>query len=138
MGRKFAKAAGIAEESVGGKLFRIGGASDLNEVIGPRSETLLRQRGRWASDAFHGYPRDSREASRNVAGRMAKVDLTCDNPRRSGGRRELPGGGMHSPFSMRQSCLPFAKSETKCPRQRKTTATPTPYRAGPQFGPKKS
>ena len=53
-----AAAAGIPAEAVGGKLWRIGGATDLREVLGmDRGPQLLKERGRWASDIAHIYAR---------------------------------------------------------------------------------
>ena len=48
---------GIAPDEVGGKAFRIGGATDLREVHGDGAQRLIKERGRWASDVAQLYQR---------------------------------------------------------------------------------
>jgi hypothetical protein len=57
MGKRMAKAAGIPPEAVGGKLFRIGGATDVRDVLGAAAERTLKDRGRWGSDVAYVYGR---------------------------------------------------------------------------------
>ena len=74
LGRRYAVAADMPPASVGGKLWRIGGASDLHEVLGGRSETLLRQRGRWATDIAFIYARANMGLVLEASARMADAD----------------------------------------------------------------
>lgn len=48
---------GFAASEVGGKAFRIGGATDLREVHGGGAQLLIKERGRWASDVAQLYQR---------------------------------------------------------------------------------
>ena len=57
LGRGFAAAAGIPADSVGGKLWRIGGATDYLEVLGEAGARVLKARGRWGSDVAFIYAR---------------------------------------------------------------------------------
>ena len=71
LGRRFAEAANIPPEAVGGKLWRIGGATDYFEVLGEQGARLLKARGRWGTDVAFVYARanarDMLEASTSVA-----------------------------------------------------------------------
>ena len=57
LGGRMAEAAGMPEGSVGGKLWRIGGATDAREVMGDDSQRIIKQRGRWGSDVSGVYQR---------------------------------------------------------------------------------
>ena len=48
---------GFPPEEMGGKFARIGGATDMREWIGDNSQSLIRERGRWASDVAAIYQR---------------------------------------------------------------------------------
>lgn len=74
LGRRLAAAAGMPEQSVGGKLFRIGGATDMLEVIGARAESILRQRGRWATDIAFIYARASMRHVLEASAGLADAD----------------------------------------------------------------
>ena len=56
-GRRMAAAAGIPPTAVGGKLMRIGGATDLRDVLGEAGQRVIKQRGRWGSDVANVYQR---------------------------------------------------------------------------------
>ena len=67
-------AAYIGEDAAqyGGKSFRIGGATDLREVMGTeRAEEILRQRGRWKSDIWRIYARTLASALLNASAAVA-------------------------------------------------------------------
>jgi hypothetical protein len=68
--------AGQNPASFGGKLWRIGGATDYLEVLGANGERILKQRGRWGSDVAFIYARaniaDSLEASVNISAADAR------------------------------------------------------------------
>eukprot|EP00965_Chrysotila_dentata_P065606 2173898-Pleurochrysis_carterae.AAC.2 len=44
-------------EDFGAKCWRIGGATDLRDVLGDGSRAMIKQRGRWASDVAEVYQR---------------------------------------------------------------------------------
>lgn len=48
---------GIPAADIGGKCFRIGGATDLRALLGDSSQELIKQRGRWSSDVAKVYQR---------------------------------------------------------------------------------
>ena len=57
-GSGLAAAAGIPASKVGGKLWRIGGTTDLWEALGEeRSKSHIKRRGRWKSDIWEVYQR---------------------------------------------------------------------------------
>lgn len=76
IGRRMAGAAGIPPESVGGKLFRIGGATDLRDIMGDAAPRALKDRGRWGSDVAFIYARallrDQLHASATVGDATAR------------------------------------------------------------------
>ena len=76
LGRRMATDAGQNPASFGGKLWRIGGATDYLEVLGANGERILKQRGRWGSDVAFIYARaniaDSLEASVNISAADAR------------------------------------------------------------------
>ena len=53
----YGRRAGINDADIGGKAFRIGGATDMRDAMGDASVHLIKQRGRWASDVAHVYQR---------------------------------------------------------------------------------
>jgi hypothetical protein len=48
---------GFSPSELGGKAFRIGGATDLREVHGLGAQQIVKGRGRWASDVAQLYQR---------------------------------------------------------------------------------
>ena len=67
-----AAAAGIPPGVVGGKLWRIGGATDLWEVLGAeRAKDHIKRRGRWKSDIWEVYQRTLLGAQLDAAAGMA-------------------------------------------------------------------
>jgi hypothetical protein len=52
-----AVALGLDPTEFGGKSFRIGGATDWRQKLGPDAERLIKQRGRWKSDIALCYQR---------------------------------------------------------------------------------
>ena len=76
LGSRMADAAGIPTHVVGGKLWRIGGATDLWEVLGAeRAKDHIKRRGRWKSDIWEVYQRVLLGAQLNAAAGMAAA---CD------------------------------------------------------------
>ena len=65
--RAIAKCIGLGskDEEIGAKAFRIGGAEDYYDVLGPDSERIIDERGRWKSDIHLIYQRCS--ATRHLA-----------------------------------------------------------------------
>eukprot|EP00965_Chrysotila_dentata_P209501 6185330-Pleurochrysis_carterae.AAC.1 len=52
-----ATALGMAPDEFGGKAWRIGGATDLRDVLGEGGISQINQRGRWATDIAQVYQR---------------------------------------------------------------------------------
>eukprot|EP00965_Chrysotila_dentata_P082720 2729401-Pleurochrysis_carterae.AAC.2 len=52
-----ATALDMAPEEFGGKAWRIGGATDMRDVLGERGISHINQRGRWATDIAQVYQR---------------------------------------------------------------------------------
>ena len=48
---------GMEPKHLGGKSFRIGGATDMREALGEGSKETIKQRGRWATDVAEVYQR---------------------------------------------------------------------------------
>jgi hypothetical protein len=72
LGSRMAAAAGIPPGVVGGKLWRIGGATDLWEVLGAeRAKDHIKRRGRWKSDIWEVYQRTLLGAQLDAAAGMA-------------------------------------------------------------------
>ena len=69
-----AQGTGERYPQMGSHSLRFGGASAIWAACGDSAQ--VRRWGRWSSDAFHGHLWDSREASRDVANKMSRVDLT--------------------------------------------------------------
>ena len=58
LGRRMAEAAGIPSAAVGGKLWRIGGATDCRDMLGvERGQRTMKDRGRWGTDVAFVYSR---------------------------------------------------------------------------------
>lgn len=74
LGRVFAGAAGIPPAAVGGKLWRIGGATDYLEVLGAQGERVLKARGRWGSDVAFVYARANARDMLDASVRVADAD----------------------------------------------------------------
>ena len=60
--RAIGKAVGMDQEELGGPSFRIGGAEDYYDVLGPASEKIIEERGRWHTDIAEIYKRCSATA----------------------------------------------------------------------------
>ena len=69
-----AKALNLPEGDLGTHSLRFGGASAIWAAYG--ESALVKRWGRWASDSFQTYLWDSRGAAKDVAKKMASVDLT--------------------------------------------------------------
>ena len=71
LAQRVAALVGIPPSAVGAKCFRIGGATDLRDALGPAAQPLIKQRGRWASDVAAVYQRalvrDQLDASDAIA-----------------------------------------------------------------------
>ena len=57
LARSLGALAGFNPMEMGGKSFRIGGATDMREALGDNSQLLIMQRGRWATDIAQVYQR---------------------------------------------------------------------------------
>lgn len=58
IGKRMAGMAGIVEEEVAGRLWRVGGAIDLRDTLGMEGgASMIKERGRWASDVAFVYAR---------------------------------------------------------------------------------
>ena len=57
LARDFGRMVNIAAIDIGGKAFRVGGATDMRDALGDASIHLIKQRGRWASDVAQVYQR---------------------------------------------------------------------------------
>ena len=79
LARRIAVLAGIPPEDVGAKAFRAGGSTDARGKLGETGKSLIKQRGRWASDVAEIYQRpllhDHLEASAIIGDSTANVDL---------------------------------------------------------------
>ena len=65
--RAIANAAGLDASEVGSTSFRIGGAEDHYDVLGPGSERIIRERGRWHTDIHEIYQRCSATAHLSIS-----------------------------------------------------------------------
>ncbi|CAK0864597.1 unnamed protein product [Prorocentrum cordatum] len=70
-------AAGLSREEIGSHSLRIGGATAMYHVTGDLSR--VRRFGRWQSDAFHGYLRESHEPMKGVSSKMARDTSSLTN-----------------------------------------------------------
>jgi hypothetical protein len=57
LAREYGAILGMKPTEIGGKAFRIGGATDMRDALGDASQYLIKQRGRWASDVAQVYQR---------------------------------------------------------------------------------
>ena len=74
LGKRMATAAGIEEGSTGGKLWRIGGATDLWDVLGAdAARAHIKERGRWKTDIWEIYRRALLGEQLNAAAGMAEA-----------------------------------------------------------------
>ena len=74
MGKRMAGRVGISPEAVGGKLFRIGGATDLLDRLGVGSSRIIQDRGRWGSEVARVYQRSLLRDQLDASGAMADAD----------------------------------------------------------------
>ena len=61
---------GIPAAEIGGKCWRIGGATELRAMLGDGSQQLIKERGRWASDVAQVYQRASLEMQLEMSAAM--------------------------------------------------------------------
>ena len=72
LARRWAKALGVPTHDVGGKSFRIRGATDLQAQLGAeQGARVVRERGRWASDVSYIYSRASAQVQLDASATMA-------------------------------------------------------------------
>eukprot|EP00965_Chrysotila_dentata_P099340 3284318-Pleurochrysis_carterae.AAC.1 len=57
LAKRYAALIGLDADVFGGKCWRIGGATDLREVLGDSAAAQIKQRGRWESDVAAVYQR---------------------------------------------------------------------------------
>ena len=74
LGRRFAEAAGIPPDLVGGKLWRIGGATDYLEVLGENGARVLKARGRWGTDVAFIYARANARSMLDASAAVGEAD----------------------------------------------------------------
>jgi hypothetical protein len=77
IGERMATAAGLPPKSTGGKLFRIGGATDVRDVLGlygDAAERTLKDRGRWGSDVAFIYARANMRDQLRVSAAVGDAD----------------------------------------------------------------
>ena len=64
---------GIDPSALGGKTWRIAGATDIYHSLGEHAERILKERGRWKSDIAYIYARVSEGAHLDASRRMSGV-----------------------------------------------------------------
>eukprot|EP00965_Chrysotila_dentata_P092618 3056240-Pleurochrysis_carterae.AAC.1 len=64
--------AGLDPDDFGGKGWRIGGATDLRDVLGDGGAAAIQQRGRWASDVAQIYQRAVVDGQLRTSAEMAE------------------------------------------------------------------
>ena len=69
---------GFPAEEIGGKCARIGGATDMKELMGESSQSLIKQRGRWASDVAAVYQRALIRAHLEASAAVGGMQLSRD------------------------------------------------------------
>ena len=90
LGKAIARAAGIPDKDVGGKCFRIGGATDWRETQGHAGAAVIKRRGRWDSDCTLIYQRDLIEEQLSAAAKAGLASgrdleaLCIDHMQRAG------------------------------------------------------
>eukprot|EP00965_Chrysotila_dentata_P213426 6187616-Pleurochrysis_carterae.AAC.1 len=78
LAQAMASEAGLDPNEFGGKAWRIGGATDLRDVLGDSGAAAIQQRGRWASDVAQVYQRAVVDGQLRTSAAMATstgVDL---------------------------------------------------------------
>eukprot|EP00965_Chrysotila_dentata_P093800 3100183-Pleurochrysis_carterae.AAC.2 len=73
-----ASEAGLDPNEFGGKAWRIGGATDLRDILGDGGAAAIQQRGRWASNVAQVYQRAVVDGQLRTSAAMATssgVDL---------------------------------------------------------------
>ena len=65
---------GFDPNEVGGKAFRVGGATDMRDVHGGHAQLLIKERGRWASDVAQLYQRALLSAQLDSSAGMAAAE----------------------------------------------------------------
>ena len=73
IGMKMATAAGIDKDGVAGRLWRVGGATDLRETMGMAGAAMIKERGRWHSDIAFIYARALIGQQMTAAANMANA-----------------------------------------------------------------
>jgi hypothetical protein len=74
LARDFGRLVDIDGADIGGKAFRIGGATDMRDAMGDSSVHLIKQRGRWASDIAQVYQRALVRSHLEASVRMGSAD----------------------------------------------------------------
>eukprot|EP00965_Chrysotila_dentata_P092599 3055806-Pleurochrysis_carterae.AAC.1 len=64
--------AGLDSDECGGKGWRIGGATDLRDVLGDGSAAAIQQPGRWGSDVAQIYQRAVVDGQLRTSAEMAE------------------------------------------------------------------
>ena len=73
LAKKMGRLLGLPESAVGGKSWRIAGATDLYDVYQEHAGRLLRERGRWHTDIGYIYARVSEAAHLEASRRMSSA-----------------------------------------------------------------
>ena len=71
-----AEAAGLPVDTIAGRLWRIGGATDLRDTMGMAGAAMIKERGRWASDVAFIYARALVGQQMDAAAGMANAQDT--------------------------------------------------------------
>ena len=74
LAQKIGACVGFDPNEVGGKAFRIGGATDMRDVHGGHAQLLIKERGRWASDVAQLYQRALLSAQLDSSAGMAAAE----------------------------------------------------------------
>jgi hypothetical protein len=75
LGKRMAVMAGWEGDTAGGKLWRIGGATDLWNSVGPAAARAhMKQRGRWKTDIWELYQRALLGEALDAAAGMADAN----------------------------------------------------------------
>eukprot|EP00965_Chrysotila_dentata_P177375 5858141-Pleurochrysis_carterae.AAC.1 len=67
-----ATACGMDPNDFGGKSWRIGGATDLRDILGDAGKSQIQLRGRWGSDVAAVYQRATVDRQLAVSAEMAE------------------------------------------------------------------
>lgn len=78
LAEEMGSALGIPAVELGGKCWRIGGATDLRKALGDGSQHLIRQRGRWASDVAAVYQRALVDSHLHMSAAIGSVEPARD------------------------------------------------------------